>query len=52
MFIKTPRGKPHPVDVSVRRFWVQVAEEWRLLAGYESHFATCPKADEFRKGRG
>jgi hypothetical protein len=50
-FIRTPRGKSHPVDATPRKVWIQVGDEWRLVSGYESHFATCPRADEHRKPR-
>ena len=55
-FIKTPKGKNHPLDVKPKRMWVQRTTskegfpqiEWRLELCYESHFSNCPAAESFR----
>lgn len=49
-FIKLARGKMHPVNPEPKCLWVLVAGAgYCLRECYESHFATCPKAAEFRK---
>lgn len=48
IFLKTGKGKSIPVDAE------SVTEGDELFeprAGHVSHFATCPDADKFRKGR-
>ena len=45
-FIKTKNGKFMPVNLDKKLF---VTEDGYVNKGYESHFATCPFADEFRK---
>jgi hypothetical protein len=55
-WIVTPSGKKAPVNVPPRKMWVKGYEEsvtegggWHLEDCYESHFATCPFGNEFRK---
>ena len=49
-WIKTPEGRNHPVDVPPVQIWIEQSDgSWKLQPGFTSHFATCPKADEFRK---
>ena len=44
-------GRWHPCDP--KKFTIVIDEDGgRLVSGYESHFATCPKAGEFRKQKG
>ena len=66
-FIKTVKGKTMPVDVEAIRFSpgdgpeTFVTVDGRVVrgarrkngaeTGFVSHFATCPAADEMRKGR-
>jgi len=57
-FIRTPRGKSHPVDADPVRIWKQGPADlvgdpgdWTQVEGHTSHFATCPDADRFRKPR-
>jgi len=38
-------GKPHPADAKP----IMIIYEGKLISGHISHFATCPRADEFRK---
>lgn len=41
-------GRWHPANP--RKLSIIVDEErGRLVTGHESHYATCPKADDFRK---
>lgn len=48
-WLKTKKGKAMPVELSEK---VIVTEAGEVVRGYESHFATCPEADRFRRGRG
>lgn len=43
-------GRWHPCEP--RRLQIIDEDSGRLVAGRESHFATCPKADNFRRKRG
>jgi len=58
LWIRTPQGKRTPIDAAVKKIWIAVLDgdppawTWILRDGHESHFATCPQAAEFRKGRG
>lgn len=52
------RGKKHPVDAKTKRGFVFIEDEYgedigavEMASIHESHFATCPKADEFRKDK-
>ena len=59
-WIKTEANKAMPVDANPRNFYVERIDSadgisrqtWKMMSGYESHFATCPKADQFRKKKG
>ena len=52
-WIKTEGGKNHPVDAKATKRWVNVISlGWLLLDTHESHFATCPNADQHRKSKG
>jgi len=52
-WIKTATGKNTPVDaVSEKRYsFFPFTDEWLLLDSYQSHWATCPNANQFRKGK-
>lgn len=62
-FVRTPKGKNHPVDVKPVRIWVKgsplidrsfnrpVPENWKQVEGHASHFDTCPDGDRFRGKR-
>lgn len=64
-WIKTPAGKPHPLNAAPVKVWVptfagyfertgqgeRAVQSWRLVDGYTSHFATCPNAEAHRKPR-
>jgi len=56
IWIKTPQGKNHPVDAKPKKMWVHedhpVHYPWKLVDAHESHFATCPNADQHRKSKG
>jgi hypothetical protein len=57
MWITTKGGKKHPVDVKTKSgFEIVLATMEGDFAEHheihESHFATCPKAGDFRKERG
>ena len=47
------RGKGHPVNEKPKKlfynFPVEPGNEWHLADCYESHFATCPDAEDWRK---
>lgn len=45
-WIKTKTGSRMPVNAELKTI---VTENGEIVRGYESHFATCPKADSFRK---
>ena len=54
IWIKTKKGKFHPVDAKPKKLWVQdqYSVEFNgmmLVDCYESHFATCPNADKHRR---
>jgi len=55
-WFKTVGGKPIPVDVEPRKVLVEIRNLpcWVSVEdGYTAHWATCPKASEFRKkGKG
>jgi len=48
-WIKTRYGKNHPVDVKPKKMWVEFDSTWLLIDTYETHFATCAKAKDFKK---
>jgi len=61
-WIIAPSGKKVPVEVTKSMIWVKIKERetvhcphpvyhWKLISGYESHFAKCPNAADFKKGR-
>ena len=47
--------KKHPINLKAKRVFIANEDEfgglnfWELVNGFESHFSTCPKAEEFRK---
>lgn len=63
-FIRTAKGTTHPVDAVARVALVLsdgtvkhgrlavLDDDGRAYAGYTSHFATCPHANEFRNQGG
>jgi len=54
-WIKTIQGKNHPVDAKPVKIWINGTDlgipggGWSLESGWVSHFATCPKAHQFRR---
>lgn len=54
MWVKTQTGSSTPVDsASAQKRYVKHQDgTWRLSDTFVSHFATCPKADQFRKPGG
>jgi hypothetical protein len=40
-----------PVDAKPRKVFVEFMGSFDLVDGFESHFATCPNADQHRKPR-
>lgn len=50
MFIKY-NNRSHPIDAKPKKVFVEIDGRWRFVNGHESHFATCPNADEFRQGK-
>jgi len=57
IWIKTIAGKNHPVNAMPKKLWIDGDDiglpggGWSVEKCYESHFATCPAADKFRKDR-
>lgn len=53
IWIKTEAGKHAPIDAGKRLFYLNNEDadnlQWLAFWGHEPHFATCPKADQFRK---
>jgi hypothetical protein len=47
LWVKSEKGKMIPIDKKVKLVFYK--EVGRFIQGHESHFATCPKADSFRK---
>lgn len=51
LWVRMPAtGRPMPLDR--RRTTIIVPETGAVVTGHLSHFATCPKAGEFRRPRG
>ena len=48
-FISTPSGRLTPIDTKMKMIWCYIDNKWQTCNGYESHFATCPEADKFRR---
>jgi hypothetical protein len=44
-------GRKHPANAKPKKVFVGINNEWQLLTGYESHFATCKDADRWRSIR-
>jgi len=50
IWIQTELKKAAPVDAKESTFYiVDTLNVGRIRKGHEPHFATCPKADKFRK---
>jgi len=49
VWIKTQKGKSHPVNPQFEMRWVEFNGGWRLVKTYTSHFGTCPQAKEWSK---
>ena len=50
-WVKSKAGKWMPLDAEPLKVVTQDADgDWVVVTAYTSHFATCPNADEFRKG--
>jgi len=50
VWIKTANGKRMPLDSKEKKFYCAIDGEWKIYAGREAHWATCPKANDFKKG--
>ena len=51
-YLETPDGEPFVmIDGTYHRGVVIAEKDPKARAGYVSHFATCPMADQFRKPR-
>lgn len=54
-FARTAKGKMMPLDVKPRTFF-KIETDWegkdhlRVEQGFVSHFETCPKSKQFKKG--
>lgn len=46
-WIKTPSGKAMPLNIQKQTV---VTLEGQVVSGFTSHFATCPNANNFRRG--
>lgn len=40
-WIKSEKGRATPVDTRKKSIFTEVEGTWKLVQGYESHFATC-----------
>ena len=51
-WIMTEAGKNAPVDPDPVKVFVknEATGAWTVVSGFVPHFATCPNADQFRKG--
>jgi ketosteroid isomerase-like protein len=49
IWIKTKAGKSAPIDAKAIKVFVKSGDGWILEVGHQSHFATCPNADQHRK---
>lgn len=50
IWIKTEKGKNHPVNAEPIKMWVQNEDEtWSIKDCYTSHFSSCPDADDHRQ---
>lgn len=61
IFFVLYKGKYQPLDATLRLTYIPKnctrdttgeiinVEEWELVQGYESHYATCSAADKFRR---
>ena len=55
LFVKTSNGKSMPVDPEPLRVMVKRKDEdvyYYAPVAFVSHFATCEKADDFRRDKG
>lgn len=50
-WIKTAKGKNMPIDAKSEKRYVMdlVTGEWSFKDAYTQHWATCPKAKDFKK---
>ena len=48
LWIKTKKNKSTPVDA--QEITIYVTGTQSVVRGHQPHWATCPKADNFRKG--
>ena len=52
IWIETHEGKKMPVDAKPKAgFTKDFVGNWKHTLLHESHFATCPQAGKFRKGK-
>ena len=55
VWVVTPAGAKAPCDAKPKKVWCLTgrlicgANEAKLVTAYESHFATCPQADQHRR---
>jgi len=49
-WVKTANGKNMPLDEKEKLFYYRVENEWEIKRGRDPHWATCPKAAQFKKG--
>ena len=57
IWVKTPAGKTMPLDAKTTTWWLidgggagEAVTTAKPVAVRQSHFATCPQADQHRKG--
>jgi len=48
-WIKTWKGENYPVNAKPKKMFTKIKGYWILVDCYETHFATCPDADQHRK---
>lgn len=51
-WVLTKNGKLMPLDAKLKKFYVISAADVPIqMQGYEIHWATCPKAQDFKKSK-
>lgn len=48
-FVEMPTGAKMPIEISPKNIVAKTGGQWRVITGYDSHFANCPGADKHRK---
>ena len=48
-FVEMASGKMMPIETNVKNVIAKTGGQWKVISGFESHFANCPGADKHRK---